>query len=125
MIKFTLTLLVNGVLGLNHYITGGWACLFIFLFGFRYEPTNPPEPVPFAQIPDKRFLNNLLGILHIPENLHAALEQIPVVQREKFRESVHLPGFAGLGPPGFGAVESLSSSFTIDIDNRIVHPVPG
>ena len=30
MIKFTLTLQVNGIFGLNHYITGGWACLFIF-----------------------------------------------------------------------------------------------
>ena len=34
---FRATLQVNGIFGLNHYIIGGCASLFIFLFGFRIE----------------------------------------------------------------------------------------
>ena len=37
MIKFTLTLQMSCFFELNHYIVGVCACLFIFLFGCRYQ----------------------------------------------------------------------------------------
>ena len=37
MIKFTLTLQMSCFFELNHYIAGGCACLYIFLFGCRYQ----------------------------------------------------------------------------------------